>query len=89
MSLPADRVAKKSLGDMLVEEKLITPEQLESSLALQQQQVRIQLSITLEGVLYQVLVPKSYSSGRVAAVEKSCWPYPPSEISYEKARRIR
>ncbi len=35
----------------------------------QQQQVRIQLSITLEGVLYQVLVPKSDASGRVAAVE--------------------
>ncbi|MCK4862946.1 MAG: type IV pilus twitching motility protein PilT [Dehalococcoidales bacterium] len=35
----------------------------------QQQQVRIQLSITLEGVLYQVLVPKSDGSGRVAAVE--------------------
>jgi len=35
----------------------------------QQQQVRIQLSITLEGVLYQVLVTKSDGSGRVAAVE--------------------
>jgi twitching motility protein PilT len=35
----------------------------------QQQQVRIQLSITLEGVLYQVLVPKSDGSGRAAAVE--------------------
>ena len=35
----------------------------------QQQQVRIQLSITLEGVLYQVLVPKADGTGRVAAVE--------------------
>jgi len=35
----------------------------------QQQQVRIQLSLTLEGVLYQVLVPKNDGSGRVAAVE--------------------
>jgi len=32
-----DRTAKKSLGDMLVEEKLITPEQLESALAQQRQ----------------------------------------------------
>jgi len=37
-SLAADRVAKKSLGEMLVEENLITPAQLESALALQQQQ---------------------------------------------------
>ncbi len=35
----------------------------------QQQQVRIQLSITLEGVLYQVLVPKADGTGRIAAVE--------------------
>ena len=35
----------------------------------QQQQVRTQLSITLEGVLYQVLVNKADGSGRVAAVE--------------------
>lgn len=35
----------------------------------QQQQVRIQLSITLRGVLYQVLVPKADYSGRVAAIE--------------------
>ncbi|MCK4274087.1 MAG: type IV pilus twitching motility protein PilT [Dehalococcoidales bacterium] len=35
----------------------------------QQQQVRIQLSITLEGVLYQVLLPKNDGSGRVPAVE--------------------
>jgi len=34
-----------------------------------QHQVRIQLSTTLEGVLYQVLVPRSDGSGRVAAVE--------------------
>lgn len=34
----ADRVAKKSLGEMLVEENLITPAQLESALAQQQQQ---------------------------------------------------
>jgi len=34
-----------------------------------QHQVRIQLSTALEGVLYQVLVPRSYGSGRVAAVE--------------------
>ncbi len=33
-----DRATKKSLGDRLVEEKLITPEQLESALKLQQQQ---------------------------------------------------
>ena len=36
--LTTDRAAKKSLGEMLVEEKLITPEQLESALALQRQQ---------------------------------------------------
>jgi len=35
----------------------------------QQQQVRIQLSNTLEGVLYQTLVSRSDGSGRVAAVE--------------------
>ncbi len=35
----------------------------------QQQQVRTQLSTTLEGVLYQTLVPRSDGSGRVAAVE--------------------
>ena len=35
----------------------------------QQQQVRTQLSTTLEGVLYQSLVPKSDASGRVPAVE--------------------
>ena len=35
----------------------------------QQQQVRIQLSVTLEGVLYQVLVPRSDGLGRIAAVE--------------------
>lgn len=34
----ADRVAKKSLGEMLVEENLITPAQLVSALAQQQQQ---------------------------------------------------
>ena len=34
-----------------------------------QHQVRIQLSTTLEGVLYQVLVPRSDGSRRVAAVE--------------------
>jgi twitching motility protein PilT len=34
-----------------------------------QHQVRVQLSTTLEGVLYQVLVPRSNGSGRVAAVE--------------------
>ncbi|MCK4863607.1 MAG: Flp pilus assembly complex ATPase component TadA [Dehalococcoidales bacterium] len=37
-SLATDRVAKKSLGEMLVEENLITPAQLDSALALQQQQ---------------------------------------------------
>ena len=35
----------------------------------QQQQVRIQLSIVLEGIIYQVLIPRSDKSGRVAAVE--------------------
>lgn len=35
----------------------------------QQQQVRIQLSIVLEGVIYQVLIPRSDNSGRVPAVE--------------------
>ncbi len=35
----------------------------------QQQQVRIQLSTTLEGVLYQTLVPRNDGSGRIAAVE--------------------
>jgi len=34
-----------------------------------QHQVRIQLSTALEGVLYQVLLPRSDGSGRVAAVE--------------------
>ena len=34
-----------------------------------QQQVRIQLSTTLAGVLYQVLVPRRDGSGRIAAVE--------------------
>jgi twitching motility protein PilT len=35
----------------------------------QQQQVRIQLSTALEGVIFQLLVPRSNGSGRVAAVE--------------------
>jgi twitching motility protein PilT len=35
----------------------------------QQQQVRIQLSTTLEGVIYQLLIPRSDGSGRVAALE--------------------
>jgi twitching motility protein PilT len=35
----------------------------------QQQQVRIQLSTALEGVIYQLLVPRRDNSGRVAAVE--------------------
>jgi twitching motility protein PilT len=35
----------------------------------QQQQVRIQLSIILEGVIYQVLIPRSDISGRIPAVE--------------------
>jgi twitching motility protein PilT len=35
----------------------------------QQQQVRTQLSITLEGTIYQVLVPRADGSGRSAAVE--------------------
>jgi twitching motility protein PilT len=35
----------------------------------QQQQVRIQLSTALEGVIYQLLVPRSNGSGRVAVVE--------------------
>jgi len=35
----------------------------------QQQQVRIQLSIVLEGVIYQLLVPRSDNSGRLPAVE--------------------
>jgi twitching motility protein PilT len=34
-----------------------------------QHQVRVQLSTTLEGALYQVLVPRSDGSGRVAVVE--------------------
>ena len=34
-----------------------------------QHQVRMQLSTTVEGVLYQTLVPRSDGSGRVAAVE--------------------
>ena len=33
----ADKTSKKTLGDMLIEEKLITPEQLESALAIQRQ----------------------------------------------------
>jgi general secretion pathway protein E len=36
--IAVDRVVKKTLGEMLVEENLITPAQLESALALQQQQ---------------------------------------------------
>jgi len=35
----------------------------------QQQQVRVQLSTTLEAVLYQALLPKASGSGRVAAFE--------------------
>jgi twitching motility protein PilT len=35
----------------------------------QQQQVRIQLSIVLEGVIYQTLIPRADNSGRVPAVE--------------------
>jgi twitching motility protein PilT len=35
----------------------------------QQQQVRIQLSTTLEGVIYQLLIPRADGSGRVAAME--------------------
>ena len=35
----------------------------------QQQQVRIQLSIVLEGVIYQLLISRSDNSGRVPAVE--------------------
>jgi twitching motility protein PilT len=35
----------------------------------QQPQVRLQLAITLEGVLYQLLLPRADSPGRIAAVE--------------------
>jgi twitching motility protein PilT len=35
----------------------------------QQQQVRIQLSIVLQGVIYQVLIPRADNAGRVPAVE--------------------
>jgi twitching motility protein PilT len=35
----------------------------------QQQQVRVQLSTVLEGVIYQLLVPRADNSGRVPAVE--------------------
>jgi twitching motility protein PilT len=35
----------------------------------QQQQVRVQLSIVLEGVIYQLLIPRADNSGRVAAME--------------------
>jgi twitching motility protein PilT len=35
----------------------------------QQQQVRVQLSIVLEGVIYQTLVPRADNSGRVPALE--------------------
>jgi twitching motility protein PilT len=35
----------------------------------QQQQVRVQLSTVLEGVIYQLLIPRADNSGRVAAVE--------------------
>jgi twitching motility protein PilT len=35
----------------------------------QQQQVRVQLSIVLEGVIYQLLLPRADNSGRVPAVE--------------------
>ena len=35
----------------------------------QQQQVRVQLSVALEGIIYQLLIPRASGSGRVAAVE--------------------
>ncbi|MBI2166306.1 MAG: Flp pilus assembly complex ATPase component TadA [Chloroflexi bacterium] len=35
----------------------------------QQQQVRMQLSMVLEGILFQLLLPRSDGAGRVAAVE--------------------
>jgi twitching motility protein PilT len=35
----------------------------------QQQQVRVQLSAALEGIIYQLLVPRADGSGRVAALE--------------------
>ena len=35
----------------------------------QQQQVRTQLSFVLQGVMSQMLLPKAYSAGRVAAIE--------------------
>jgi twitching motility protein PilT len=35
----------------------------------QQQQVRVQLSMVLEGILYQMLIPRHDDSGRIAAVE--------------------
>ncbi len=35
----------------------------------QQQQVRIQLSIAVEGIIYQLLIPRADNSGRVAALE--------------------
>ncbi|MHB8105711.1 MAG: type IV pilus twitching motility protein PilT, partial [Dehalococcoidales bacterium] len=35
----------------------------------QQQQVRIQLSVVLEGVIYQLLLPRADNSGRVPALE--------------------
>jgi twitching motility protein PilT len=35
----------------------------------QQQQIRIQISTTLEGVLYQTLIPRRDGTGRVVAVE--------------------
>jgi twitching motility protein PilT len=35
----------------------------------QQQQVRIQLSIALEGIIYQLLIPRADNSGRTVAIE--------------------
>jgi len=47
-----DRTPKKSLGEMLVEENLITPEQLESALALQRQQGgKLSEILTNQGVI--------------------------------------
>ncbi len=61
-SFTADRVVKKSLGEMLVEENLITPAQLESAISLQQQQ---------GGKLSDILVKQGMVQAEQLAIVKS------------------
>ncbi len=61
-SLSTDRIAKKSLGEMLVEESLITPEQLAGTLALQQQQ---------GGTLSDILLKQGFVKDEQLAIVRS------------------